>query len=759
MQGGGSNLPIPGAASNIPGVPANTEIYVLSEFQGLNTRNDRPSIGDQQLAWSDNLMPIDKGNLRALYDVGPALYTASGGKTIVAHGWTSIGSGAPIMCLVFLSDGSAVAVNLSGGTTAVAPAGTITPNAGTVPAFAQYGNQYACIVSSQTNGYFIWDGTNFYQAGTVSPSATLNDGGTDYTSAPTVTVHTTGSGTGAAFSATVADGSAVQLTCTNPGSGFAVGDLVWPTFSGGGAGTSPQATATLNNGVITGTNISSGGHGYYNSSGAPTPPTATITDPTGTGASANVVVSAGVVTELQIISGGSGYSNPSVSFSGGNGSGAAATLTTSDGVVTGVTVTSAGSGLVGTVTATMLDPNGSGAQFDVMTSGGAVTNIAIGNSGALGGSGYTLNPIVFSGGGLASASLSLMPVQVNGTGIETYQGSIWITGGSGQGGVHEYSLTFFTGPDSATDFSASGGGGVFPSTDSFLRAEYTGIKQALGFLYLFGDSSANYISGVQRSGTPVTTTFSNLNIDPTIGTVWPESILVYGTTPIFANPYGVHAIIGGSIKKISEQMDGLFDSSPALGGFRPSSALHTLYGKHVYLFNYRINNPYTGSQQSIIMCWDGARWWTYSPSVSIVSLSTLEAASNIVAYGTDGTKIYPLLTTPAAITKTLKSKLRPEPTLLIQKKAWGFFALFGAYASMNVHLSVTVDTENGSTPLTFDTIAGIPSISGPYPTVIWAKSAKSQGAGLTMGFSIESTSEDFVLYQAALLYQAYVLET
>lgn len=67
--------------------------------------------------------------------------------------------------------------------------------------------------------------------------------------------------------------------------------------------------------------ITSGGSGYTS------PPTVTITDPTGSGFMARTVIEAGAVVAIIIDNAGINYSNPLVSFSGGGGSGATATAT------------------------------------------------------------------------------------------------------------------------------------------------------------------------------------------------------------------------------------------------------------------------------------------------------------------------------------------------------------------------------------------------------------------------------------------------
>lgn len=737
--------PLPGAARPAPGLAPSLEVIVEDQFAGINQQVPRPAVSDHQLWWSLNFMPIGPRSLRTLYDVGPAIFTYAGAPaTIIHHGWYILKDGIS-RGLVFLSDGSAYQFNQTAGglpVLTVAPPGTFDPSGNTLPAFCQYGAQYVAIVTDQTNGFFLYDNTNFYQAGTISPEFTLTGGGQGYATAPTVTVNTNGSGTGAAFSAQISGGAVSFLTATAAGSGYGKNDLVWLTFSGGGAGTTPTATATLHDGVITSVQIVSGGSGYSISSAV------SVTDSTGTGAVLEISgLSGGVITAMQVVDGGHGYSDPSISAGGGSGLVAIGLM--ANGVVTAVTVNTPGSGLIGDITATMLDPNGAGAELAVGTNAGAVTVINV----LQGGSGYQSGVVVFTGGGVASATISLMPFGINGTSVETYQSSLWITGGVHAG---KPAAVFFSVAQSATNFGPPGG--AFPSTDSFLKHQWTAVKQASGFLYLLGDSSVNYVSGVQTSGTPAITTFSNLNIDPTIGTIWPNSVTVYGTTPMLANVYGVHAIVGGSVKKVSDALDNIFFTLPPQGAVVPSSALATIFGKHVYCILIRALNPATSQTGHFVFCWDGQRWWPYMPSVQLIEISTLELNSSISAWGTDGTSIYPLFSVPSTgIVKHLYTRTYSRPNIAYQKKAWAFYALWDIWSSSSdpITLSVSIDTENGSTPLPNNTLVA----SGPGPTYNWTRSGAIQGSGYTIGFHLDSAGDDFTLNEMVLTYQAYALRT
>jgi hypothetical protein len=75
-RNGGGN--IPGATRRIPGIPSDAQFFDLSGFTTLNAQRPRAAIGDQEMAWSQNMMPIGPNYLRSLPDANPiATYTAA----------------------------------------------------------------------------------------------------------------------------------------------------------------------------------------------------------------------------------------------------------------------------------------------------------------------------------------------------------------------------------------------------------------------------------------------------------------------------------------------------------------------------------------------------------------------------------------------------------------------------------------------------------------------------------------------------------
>ena len=144
--------------------------------------------------------------------------------------------------------------------------------------------------------------------GTGVNSVTVNNGGTGYTSAPTVAL-TGGGGTGATATATIASGVVTSVTITNAGTGYTSAPTV--AFSGGG-GSGAAGTAVLVGTSVAQVSVTNGGSGYT------TAPTVQLNGGGGSGATAYATVSAGAVLSVTITNSGSGYTSaPSVAFVGG----------------------------------------------------------------------------------------------------------------------------------------------------------------------------------------------------------------------------------------------------------------------------------------------------------------------------------------------------------------------------------------------------------------------------------------------------------
>lgn len=704
-------MPVP-RAGNSPETPI--EEWVFEDFGSLNTKVPRPSVGETEFFWTQNWMPLGVGRLRTLYAEGATLYNAISNKVVFVYQYVL--QSVPYWA-VFFSDGTAVQVNenTSAITTISSTAGTFY-NSGTpaqLPACAQFQNKYLAIVNNlaQSN-YWIWDGAHLYGSVTsgststtsLSPDTLVVNAGTNYTSAPTVTVFG-GSGTGATVSATVKNGSVTQLTVTNPGTGYLLNDQPVLLFSGGGSDTTASVTPVVSTqtGGIGSVFVTDGGSSNINAStnivlsgGGGSGAELVITGLSSTSGSTTRLVSVGVINP------GSGYTSaPTISFSPSpSGTPPTIVLKLALGEITGITVNSGGSGYNAPPGVSIVG-DGAGASFTATVSGGAVT----GFTRVSGGSGYTKAVAQLTGGNnTASGTVSLMSIGTQGTTVETYQNRVWIGNNVTLQG---------TAPGTTANFAVSAGGVLATLTDSTLRAQITRLAQSSGYLYVFGDSSISVISNVTTSTAGVTS-YNLVNVDPQMGTSWRDSVAALGRALVFANPSGVYTLYGGAAEKVSSQLDGLFLNATWSNPV-PTAAVATIFNDRVYLLNFKSTNPYTNATQTMMALWNGQKWFTATQLKTPLVISTQEVNSIITAYGCDGANLYPMFQTPSAsLTKVFQTKLRKAPNYTSTKRALrAFFVAQNNGVENNPGFTISADTDSKrGDPITLSLLQNSVSFQG-----------------------------------------------
>jgi FtsP/CotA-like multicopper oxidase with cupredoxin domain len=260
------------------------------------------------------------------------------------------------------------------------------------PTFQPGGNGYA---ATPTYSRISDTSFNSWLTGQIG-SLTLSNGGSGYSSKPSVTIAPPVSGTQATASLTFAGATVNSLSLVTKGSGYTSAPLVG--FSGGG-GTGAAASATITR-IVNTVTVTNGGSGYTSA------PAVSFQAGGGSGAIATATISGGRVTAVTVTNGGSGYTSiPNVRFAGGGGNGARATATIT-GVVNGLVITNGGSGYIANPTVTFtgggcVSPNCATATATYLP--GTVASLVLVNPGT----GYTSAPaVVFSGGGTPTTAAS-----------------------------------------------------------------------------------------------------------------------------------------------------------------------------------------------------------------------------------------------------------------------------------------------------------------------------------------------------------------
>lgn len=658
-------------------------------------------------------MPIGPSNLRVLWGAGDVVISADTDTSIVWMGFGNIGD---VAYGVYLqSNGRLVAFDTTTvATSEILPASTIT-NPSTILGSSQWGSQYLIFAKDQQNGYWLWDDNSLFTAGTLGPDVVIDNSGLDYTSAPTITLQTTGSGTGAVLTAQIDAGSLSQVTVTNPGSGFALGDFVAATVTGGGSDDQALASAptieTATGGVSQIT-ILNGGSGYTTDAKGFFVGGGLI--PGGENAQVVLGIQNGTINQVAILFAGHGYSSPpTLVISASHGGDFNATVQIEFGQITAIGIANQGTGYLASPTVKIIG-DGTGAE--------ALANVAFG--GVIGvtmtsfGKGYSKALAVFQGGNhAANVSPALMPFGVSGTTVEVYQQHAWVANGAAVADFPPKNRVLFSAAATPADFGDGGGG--FRSTDSFLRIGYHWLKQTNGFLYLGGDSSLNYISGVQTSAATASvsplTTFGNQNVDPQIGSPWPSSVQVFSRNLVFANTVGVFVSYGGAITKASLQLDGFYGLGPIYGSTSNfSSAVATIFGIPVYMLLLPTVDQYTQQTVNKLLMWDGKRWFTSQQDRPLTFIATQEINSVLTAWGTDGQNIFRLFDKPSTgFQKVVISKLYSQPTYIATKTA---IRLNGVAESFAVDQGLTIYIDNEEAQGSGNAQVAVPAPTAP---IVW----------------------------------------
>jgi hypothetical protein len=366
----------------------------------------------------------------------------------------------------------------------------------------------------------------------------VTNAGAGYSGTPVVEI-TGGGGTGAAATATVANGRVTGITLTNPGSGYTSAPSV-ALFDGNSAAAA-SVTNLSQDGTVTAVVISNSGSGYVAA------PTVTFSAPTGTGLVAPVTatgtanISNGRVTSVTITNAGAAYVGPpTVTFSAAPAGGVTAAATgfysgqsisdvqiTNSGArysfapavtfglpnvatgvraegnavinpvtrqVTGITITNPGMGYTAAPTVTLAAYSSAAAAADVFLTGGAVLSADITSNG----SGYASAPaVVFSGGGGTGAAGTAVMVDGKVVGIN-------ITSG-GSGYTSAPTIVLQSG-DGAEGFATVTNGVVTAITITDGGRNYTGAPRlVLGSSVGGGATATTTVAGGAVTGATVVT--------------------------------------------------------------------------------------------------------------------------------------------------------------------------------------------------------------------------------------------------------------
>jgi hypothetical protein len=438
--------------------------------------------------------------------------------------------------------------------------------------------------------------------------------------------------------------------------------------------------------------ISNIGSGYTSA------PTVTISGPDEVGGeqatatcSIGVSGSGNAITSVSLTNAGSGYTNAAnltVTFRGGGGSGAAALAqiaTFKQGTVA-IAVTNSGNGYTnGTLPVTVSGGGGTGAAGTAIVRNNAVQVVVMTNYGQ----NYTNNAnatATIVGGGGSGANLTVVINNEPNIGLASFSGRVWVA----YGRTVAYSASI-----SPTDFTSVSAGTVV-LTDSTLHGNIQQLLAANNFLYIFGDDSINVFSDV-RVDTNGFTIFTNTNVSASVGSKRANAIFPYFRSVLFMNDYGVYALVGSTTTKISDSLDGLFANidfnSPIYAG---QVLLNNIL---CAAFNFRYYDAvFTQSYRYIQAVFFEKKWFLTSQGNSLNYVTSVPFNGKIGMWGVQDKVLYHLYNDSGNnISTIVQTALLPlsDPIRTKQALKFGIEATLGQGGILNV----TVDSENGSSPI------------------------------------------------------------
>lgn len=231
--------------------------------------------------------------------------------------------------------------------------------------------------------------------------------------------------------------------------------------------------------------------------------------------------------------------------------------------------------------------------------------------------------------------VSLIDATKVGFTLAVYAGRVWIFNNR---------LIVFTAPNSFTDFSIANAGGSAIMTDSDFVGPVVKALAALDVLWVFGESAANQISNVQVQPNTTTTTFSNINVLSSVGTIFPRSVLSFLRQIMYGSRYGIIQQIGVTPQRISEKLDRTYAKLDL--SFPVSAALMILNEILCYGFMATYNEPdpnyFSGQRKIILIVSADGKWFIGSQGDTLTIMASVETDGKYRVFGTDGTNIFEL---------------------------------------------------------------------------------------------------------------------
>lgn len=362
--------------------------------------------------------------------------------------------------------------------------------------------------------------------------------------------------------------------------------------------------------------------------------------------------------------------------------------------VSGQTVTDQGSGATGVITA-----------FD-STENEISLNAATGT--------FVVGDLLFVGtsiiGDIIAVDASAPPE--SGQYITVFSGRVWVSNGR---------TVLFSGPNdyTAASWDIGNGSGSFVILDPTLKGSITRLVTANGYMYIFGPTSIDIISNVYvpAGASPPLPLFTRTNINAVCGSPFPQSVVIYERLILFYNEFGIWALSGVQVQRISEKIDNIIQKINQAGPGLISAGVGMCNNLLTATFLVSWFDPLVSSaisRQVILSFFDG-KWFLYDPfNVNpsgtfqcLFSATVGDVPSSVLLFNTGvtpgiTTNVYELFrSADVPIIRFLQTALWDLGLSIMVKQAIRF-GIEGEVINLAFNVLAQVDSERtSSTPTTF----------------------------------------------------------